>query len=67
MRAIARLAKKRPLLAPPDLAPYARISVWGSAIAARRALEVVAAALGHHASVAARSPRPAPQLNWAAN
>ncbi len=67
MRAIARLAKKRPLLAPPDLAPYARFSVWRSASAARRALEVVAAALGYHAGIDARSPRPAPQINWGAD
>ena len=63
MRAIVRLAARRSLLALPDLALYARISVLRSAHAVCRSFEIVAAAFGHHASFDARPPRSAVQVN----
>ena len=67
MRAIARLAAKRPLLALPDLALYARISALWSANAVRRSFEIVTEAFGHHASFDARPSWSTVQLNWASN
>ena len=66
MRAIVRLAKKRPFLALPDLAVYVRISVSWPPSVVRRSLEVVAAAIGSGAHIDARPSWLADQVNWAA-
>ena len=65
MRAIARLAAKRLLLALPDLARYAQIGALWSAHAVCRWFEIVTAAIGHHAGGDARPSWPNHQVRWA--
>ena len=67
MRAIARQLAKRLLLALPDVALYARISLLWSAHAVCRSFEIVAAAFGHHVGLDARPSRSAVQGTWASN
>src|SRR5574337_2132427 len=56
LRAIVRLAARRPSLALPDLALYARISVSCSPWTLRRLLGIVAAAFGLRSVAAPRPP-----------
>jgi len=66
LRAIVRLAAKRPFLALPDLVLYARIGALWSANALRAKLGTMLGALGRHAGFTAMLSRPTFQLNRAA-
>jgi IS5 family transposase len=66
LRAIVRLAAKRPFLALSDLVLYARIGASWSANALRATLGTMLGALGRHAGLTGMPPRPTFQLNRAA-